>query len=85
MTNFYHHQKGRDCKFKIDFDDAITTTNQASVAKSLETHRQISYEDLDLRALIVSECLIPNASKLIGSFIKMSKMIFIKLHFQLVV
>ena len=43
------------------------------------------HEDLDLRALIVSECPIPNASKLIGSFIKMSKMIFIKLLFQLVV
>ena len=31
------------------------------------------HEDLDLIALIVSECLIPNASKLIESFIKMSK------------
>ena len=48
--NICHHQKGGDCRFKIDFDDAITTTNQASVAKSLETHHQTIYEDLVLRA-----------------------------------
>ena len=48
--NFCHHQKGGDCRFKMNFDDDLRQRIKQSVAKSLETHRQIFYEDLDLRA-----------------------------------